>query len=85
MTSTYRGYEVHRNRLTGKFYAIPIADTDLTRKIVCNTATELRAAIDAATQLDDRRLDPWNLPSATATPQASARKDRPKVQEVRAA
>jgi hypothetical protein len=60
----YKGYECYRNRLTGRFYGIPIGDDDMTRKIVRDTPIDLKQAIDEATT--DRRLDPWQLPRRSA-------------------
>lgn len=60
----YNDYECYRNRLTGKFYALPIGDDDMTRKLTADIATELREAIDAV--VSQRRPNPWELPYATA-------------------
>jgi hypothetical protein len=65
----YNGYECYRNRLTGRFYAIPIGDNDLTRKIVRDTPIELKQAIDEATAA--QRPNPWELPYETAQPIAA--------------
>jgi len=64
MATLYRGYECTRNMLTGKFYATPINDLTTCRKITTDTATELRAAIDLAT--DGRSINPWKLPRRSA-------------------
>jgi hypothetical protein len=64
MIAQYQGYEVYRNSLTKRFYAIPIGDDDMTRKLTADTATELRRAIDAV--VSKRRPNPWELPYATA-------------------
>jgi hypothetical protein len=60
----YKGYECYRNRLTGRFYGIPIGDDDMTRKIVRDTPIELKQAIDEATEA--QRPNPWQLPYATS-------------------
>jgi hypothetical protein len=60
----YNGYECYRNRLTGKFYAIPIGDDDMTRKIVSDTPEALKQAIDEATEA--QRPNPWELAYATS-------------------
>ena len=64
MIAQYQGYEVYRNSLTKRFYAIPIGADDMTRKLTADTATELRAAIDA--MVSNQRPNPWELPYATA-------------------
>ena len=38
----YKSYECYRNRLTGRFYALPIEDDDMTRKIVADTPEALK-------------------------------------------
>jgi hypothetical protein len=60
----YKGFECHRNRLTGRFYAIPIADDSLTRKIVRDSPEALKQAIDEATEA--QRPNPWELAYATS-------------------
>ena len=64
MIAQYQGYEVYRNSLTKRFYAMPLGDDDMTRKLTADTATELREAIDAV--VSQRRPNPWELPYATA-------------------
>jgi hypothetical protein len=49
----YNGYECYRNRLTGKFYALPI---------VADSAVDLKAAIDRVAA--KQRPNPWELPYA---------------------
>ena len=63
MIAQYQGYEVYRNSLTKRFYAMPIGDDDITRKLTADTATELRGAID--TVVSQHRPNPWELPYAT--------------------
>lgn len=60
----YKSYECYRNRLTGRFYALPIGDDDMTRKIVADTPEALKQAIDEVTL--NQRPNPWELPYATA-------------------
>ena len=60
----YNGYECYRNRLTGKFYALPIADEFMVNKIVADSATDLKAAIDLVAA--KQRPNPWERPYATA-------------------
>jgi hypothetical protein len=60
----YKGYEVYRNRLTKQFYAFPINDMTTDRKLTASTPDALKAAIDEAST--EQRLDPWQLPYATA-------------------
>ena len=60
----YNGYECYRNRLTGRFYALPIGDDFMFNKVVADSATELKAAIDLVAV--KRQPDPWELPYATA-------------------
>ena len=60
----YKGYECYRNRLTKRFYAMPIGDEFMINKIVADSAVELKQAIDFATA--NQRLDPWELPYSTA-------------------
>jgi hypothetical protein len=60
----YRGYEVYRNRLTKQFYAFPINDMTTDRKLTASNPDALKAAIDEAST--EQRLDPWELPYATA-------------------
>ena len=61
----YNGYECYRNQLTGKFYALPIGDDDMTRKLTADTATALRGAID--TVVSQHRPNPWEVPYATVS------------------
>jgi len=60
----YKGYECYRNRLTKRFYAMPIGDETFLNKITADTPDELKQAIDLATA--NQRLDPWELPRVTA-------------------
>ncbi len=60
----YKGYECYRNRLTGRFYALPIGDDDMTRKIAADTPEALKQAIDEVTAA--QRPNPWELPYSTA-------------------
>jgi hypothetical protein len=60
----YKGYECHRNRLTKRFYAMPIGDDTFLNKLTADTPDELKQAIDLATA--NQRLDPWELPRVTA-------------------
>lgn len=60
----YNGYECYRNRLTGKFYALPIGDDFMFNKVVADSAIELKAAIDLV--VGNQPLDPWELPYATS-------------------
>ena len=58
----YKGYECHRNRLTKRFYAMPIGDDTFLNKLTADTTDELKRAIDLATA--NQRLNPWKLPYA---------------------
>ncbi len=60
----YNGYECYRNRITGRFYALPIGDEFMFNKIVADTVDELKAAIDQVAI--KQRPNPWELPYATA-------------------
>jgi hypothetical protein len=60
----YRGYEVHRNRLTGMFYALRVDDDTFLSKITADTREGLKQAIDDAATT--QRLNPWELPYQTA-------------------
>ncbi len=60
----YNGYECYRNRITGRFYALPIGDEFMFNKIVADTVDELKAAIDLVAV--KQQSDPWKLPYATA-------------------
>jgi hypothetical protein len=62
--TTYKGYEVHRNRLTGMFYALRLDGDTFLSKITSPTREGLKQAIDEATAT--QRLDPWELPYQTA-------------------
>ena len=62
--TTYKGYEVHRNRLTGLFYALRLDDDTFLSKVTSPTREGLKQAIDDAAA--NKRLDPWELPYATA-------------------
>ena len=62
--TTYKGYEVNRNRLTGLFYALRLNDDTFLSKVTSPTREGLKRAIDDATELP--RLDPWELPYDTA-------------------
>ena len=44
----YEGYECYWNRITKRFYAIPIGDDFMFNKIVADSAVELQQAIDLA-------------------------------------
>jgi hypothetical protein len=46
----YNGYDCYRNRITGRFYAVPSDDDFMTQKIVTDTLAELKAAIDEVSQ-----------------------------------
>ena len=60
----YKGYECYRNRLTKRFYAMPIGDDTFLNKLTADTPDALKQAIDDATE--NRRLNPWDLPYSTA-------------------
>ena len=60
----YKGYECYRNRLTKRFYAMPIGDDTFLNKVTSPTREGLKQAIDDATA--NQRPDPWELPYATA-------------------
>ena len=60
----YKGYECYRNRLTKRFYAMPIGDDTFLNKVTADSPDELKRAIDLATA--NQRLNPWELPYATA-------------------
>lgn len=60
----YNGYECYRNRLTGKFYALPIGDEFMINKVVADSAADLKAAIDRVAA--KQRPNPWELPYAMA-------------------
>lgn len=60
----YKGYECYRNRITKRFYAIPIGDDTFLNKLTADTAAELKQAIDSLAT--EQALDPWELPYATA-------------------
>ena len=60
----YKGYECYRNRITKRFYALPIGDDDMTRKIVADTPETLKQTIDEVTAA--QRPNPWELPYANA-------------------
>ena len=60
----YKGYECYRNRITKWFYALPIGDDDITRKIVADIPEALKQAIDEVTAA--QRPNPWELPYANA-------------------
>lgn len=62
--TTYKGYEVHRNRLTGMFYALRLDDDTFLSKVTTDTREGLKQAIDDAT--NTQRLNPWELPYATS-------------------
>ena len=62
--TTYKGYEVNRNRLTGLFYALRLDDDTFLSKVTSPTREGLKQAIDDATA--NQRPDPWELPYATA-------------------
>ena len=59
----YKNYECYRNRLTKRFYAMPIGDDTFLNKLTADTPDELKQAIDLATE--NQRLDPWELPHST--------------------
>jgi hypothetical protein len=65
----YKGYECHRNRLTKRFYAMPIGDDTFLNKVTADTPDELRQAIEIATA--KQRPDPWELPHSGETPIAA--------------
>lgn len=65
----YNGYECYRNRITGRFYALPIGDDFMFNKIVADSAIELKAAIDLVAV--KQQPDPWELPYAVAQPIAA--------------
>ena len=58
----YKGYECYRNRLTKRFYAMPIGDDTFLNKLTADTPDELKQAIDIATA--NQRPNPWELPYA---------------------
>ena len=58
----YKGYECYRNRLTKRFYAMPIGDDTFLNKLTASTPDELKRAIDLATA--NQRPSPWELPYA---------------------
>ena len=60
----YNGYECYRNRITGRFYALPIGDEFMINKVVADSAIDLKAAIDLVQA--KRRPNPWELPYVTA-------------------
>ena len=60
----YKNYECHRNRLTGLFYALRLDDDTFLSKVTSPTREGLKQAIDDAAA--NQRLDPWQLPYATA-------------------
>lgn len=62
--TTYKGYEIDRNRLTGLFYAFRVDDDTFLSKVTSTTREGLKQAIDAGVL--DSRLNPWELPYATA-------------------
>ncbi len=65
----YNGYECYRNKITGRFYALPIGDEFMFNKVVADSAIELKAAIDLVAV--KQPLDPWELPYAVAQPIAA--------------
>ena len=58
----YKGYECYRNRLTKRFYAMPIGDDTFLNKVTADTPNALKQAIDLATA--NQRPNPWELPYA---------------------
>ena len=58
----YKGYECYRNRLTKRFYAMPIGDDTFLNKLTADTPDELKQAIDLA--ITNQRPNPWELPYA---------------------
>ena len=60
----YKGYECYRNRLTKRFYAMPIGDDTFLNKLTADTPDALKQSIDIATEA--QRPNPWELPYATA-------------------
>jgi hypothetical protein len=42
----YKGYDCYRNRLTGRFYAVPSLEDFMVNKIVSDSFSGLKAAID---------------------------------------
>jgi hypothetical protein len=57
----YRGYVVHQNWISKRFYAIPHGAQDLGDKITAATLPELRQSIDDIGGHTIAR-DPWELP-----------------------
>ena len=58
----YKGYECYRNRLTKRFYAMPIGDDTFLNKVTAGTPGALKQAIDLATVA---KPNPWELPHST--------------------
>ena len=65
----YNGYECYRNKITGRFYAIPIGDDFMFNKVVADSATELKAAIDRIAVKP--KPNPWELPYSVKEPIAA--------------
>ena len=60
----YKGYECYRNRLTKRFYAMPIGDDTFLNKLTADTPDALKQAIDLATE--NQRPNPWELSYSTS-------------------
>jgi hypothetical protein len=60
----YKGYECYRNRITKQYYGILVNSDMFLGKIVADSPAALKQAIDEAST--EQRLDPWELPYATA-------------------
>lgn len=58
----HKGYACCQNRITKRFYAIPIGDDFMFNKIVADSAVELKQAIDLAPI--NQCPHPWELPYA---------------------
>jgi hypothetical protein len=59
--SLYKGYVLHLNLISRRWYAIPRDAFDMSDKITADTAIELRQAID---DIGGHTVtpDPWELP-----------------------
>jgi hypothetical protein len=66
LMTLYKGYECYRNRITKRFYAVLICSDMFLGKITADTPAALKQAIDEATEGQEKRLDPWQLPYSTA-------------------